>query len=163
MNFNDLVTRIFNPKQINKPMKNEKLSALLGRTVNVGDVLSPEDMQTVINALPDPTPAQAGTVPSVEPVAENPTETTQEETANPSPDANTEMMNAIQELTSTVNTLSQTVSGISDRLNIVEGKPANETVTAPLANGTENAGSDKLSLDSPEHPLNKLAAKELGA
>jgi hypothetical protein len=158
--FKNLVTKIFNPQ--NKPnMKNVKFSAILGRDVQNGEVLSAEDLQKIEAALPNPSATETNEDAS----GANGAGASQEE----KPEANQNAQNAdlLAQISNSVATtvakslepVSTQLSSLEQRIGKLEAKPGAEATGAPKVENNDDA--PKNSWESPENSTVKLAHKLL--
>ena len=138
---------IFNYKPKTKTAMNKNLSKILGREVQNGEVFNAEDLATIESALNTPEQTTQEAVPTV--VTESNAEQNQEDLASL-------VANAVA---SAVSPISEQLTAISGRLDVVEGKPGATVTETPKVHGE----SKKLEAwEDPENPLNKSIDQDLG-
>lgn len=130
--------KIFNPKN-KQQMKNERMSALLGRDVKVGEVLSAEDFVKIENALANPANE------------EHPPE---KETSPP--DLSQQIISAVN---SAITPINKKLDQLTQKVELIEGNPGATTTTTP-----KNDGDDPIlnSWEDPNNSVNKYASSLLG-
>lgn len=140
-----------NPKNQVK-MKNEKLSAILGRDVNVGEALTAEETSLMEAHLAGQKPNSAAANDQGAPAAE--------QSANAEPTLAEQIASAVQSsVASALAPISEQLGSINSRLEIVEGKPAATTTDSPAVSGDEKAPQP---WENENSPLNKQIAADLG-
>jgi hypothetical protein len=134
-----LIVNFLTPKNKSN-MKNAKLSAILGRDVNDGEVLSAEDVAKVTAALPDPTE-------------------TKSENAASNPKTENQAVDFAAVLKAALEPMNATITKMSERLAVVEGSAGADATVLPKS----DKGEEKVSswLDT-ENSVNKQIAKDLG-
>ncbi len=130
--------KIFKPKNKQK-MKNERMSALLGREVKVGEVLSADDFTKIENALSNP---------------ENQNNLPEKETGPP--DFSQQIISAVNAAVAPINTK---LDQLTQKVELIEGNPGATTTTIP-----KNDGDDPIlnSWEDPNNSVNKYASSLLG-
>lgn len=140
-------------------MKNAKLSAILGREVAVGEVLNADDTAKVEAHL-----ASLDTAASTE----NPATDAPAATETEKPEANADMASLVSKavsealptaLQNALAPISQQLTDVSARLEVVEGKPGASATQNPVVTGTQ----EKINpWEDPNDPVNKKIAADLG-
>lgn len=157
----DIPILSFNKNQ--RQMKNEKLTRILGREVQVGEKLSDADMQLILAAVPD---SDGGTPPTTPPEkVETPEKPKNDAGDSDEPkESNASVLAAIGDLTSTVKGISDKMSGFESRMEVLEGKKpaASEAAIVPNNPAANSGGEKKYSWEDPESPLNKQIDSDLG-
>lgn len=143
-------------------MKDAKLSAILGRDVNVGYVPTAEEMLTILAAVPNPTettPENNAAATTTVATTEAPTQPVAEAQANPTQEVDLQAT-VTAAVTAALNPVTAQLADFSTRLGVIENSAGSTATTTPKVEGS--AANNEKSWESPENSTNKLAKSMIG-